>query len=145
MRVLVCGGRDFANINPHKKDDLSLSQYRFVRSVLANFTNRFSKEWSLWDNWLPTDITIISGAAKGVDSAAIDYAISDFLPFEEYPADWDQYGKGAGYIRNQQMLDTGIDLVVAFPGGRGTADMVRRAKKAGVEVLEVYYDCTQAN
>ena len=48
--------------------------------------------------------------------------------------DWKKYGKKAGPLRNQQMLEEGKpDLVVAFPGGNGTADMVRRAKKANIE------------
>ncbi len=48
----------------------------------------------------------------------------------------DKYGKSAGSIRNQQMIDEGKpDLVVAFPGGFGTKDMVRRAKKHNIEVI----------
>ena len=53
---------------------------------------------------------------------------------ELFPADWKVRGRAAGHIRNQQMLDEGRPhLVVAFPGGRGTADMVRRARAAGIE------------
>ena len=51
----------------------------------------------------------------------------------EMPADWTKHGKAAGPIRNQKMLDECPDLVVAFPGGKGTADMVRRAMKAGID------------
>lgn len=52
-------------------------------------------------------------------------------------ADWSKYGKAAGPMRNQKMLDEyKPDLVVALPGGRGTADMVSRARVAGVEVIE---------
>ena len=55
-----------------------------------------------------------------------------------FHADRAKYGRAAGPIRNQQMLDEGRPtLVVAFPDGRGTADMVRRARSAGVEVIEV--------
>jgi UDP-N-acetylmuramoylalanine-D-glutamate ligase len=57
---------------------------------------------------------------------------------EVYPADWKLHGKSAGHIRNQQMLDESKpDIVIAFPGGRGTANMIKRAKKAGVEVFQV--------
>lgn len=53
-----------------------------------------------------------------------------------YNADWSLYGKAAGPIRNQRMIDKGKpDLVVAFPGGRGTADLVQRAEVAGVPVI----------
>ena len=52
--------------------------------------------------------------------------------------EWDELGKKAGPLRNQRMLEEGKpELVVAFPGGGGTKDMVRRAVKAGVSVHEV--------
>jgi len=56
-----------------------------------------------------------------------------------YPADWETYGRAAGPIRNQKMLDSEqINLCVAFPGGAGTADMVARCKKAHrFDVIEV--------
>jgi hypothetical protein len=63
------------------------------------------------------------------------------VPCDVYEADWISLGRKAGPIRNQRMLEEGKpDLVMAFPGGRGTADMVRRGKEAGVEVIEVTYD-----
>ena len=59
-------------------------------------------------------------------------ASRDFLP------DWEKHGRAAGPIRNKLMLDEGRpDLVVAFPGGRGTANMVKQASAASVEVIEV--------
>jgi hypothetical protein len=60
------------------------------------------------------------------------------VPFRIFPANWKKHGRAAGPMRNQQMLDEGKpDLVIAFPGGSGTADMVRRAKAAGVPVETV--------
>lgn len=60
-------------------------------------------------------------------------------PVRAFPADWHRDGKAAGPIRNRRMLLEGMpDLVVAFPGGRGTADMVRRARAAGIEVVEPF-------
>ena len=53
-----------------------------------------------------------------------------------FPAEWDKYGVSAGPIRNQKMIDEGKpDLVFAFPGGRGTTDMIRRAAVAGIRVV----------
>jgi len=49
-------------------------------------------------------------------------------------ADWETHGRAAGPIRNEKMLTWKPDLVVAFPGGVGTADLVRRAEAAGVPV-----------
>ena len=58
--------------------------------------------------------------------------------FRSVCADWEKLGRKGGPIRNQLMLDEGRpDLVVAFPGRRGAADMVRRARTACIEVIEV--------
>jgi hypothetical protein len=77
-------------------------------------------------------------AIRGVDLLARDWARAAEVPSITFLAEWDKHGRAAGPIRNQQMLDDGRpDLVVAFPGGRGTADMVRRASKAGIEVVHV--------
>lgn len=57
---------------------------------------------------------------------------------ERYPADWDNYGKAAGHIRNKQMCDQGIvDVVLAFPRGeaKGTMNCVGHARKAGIPVV----------
>lgn len=125
MRVLVCGGRDYDD--KYKLDRVlnDLCEIRGLKGPKDEF-----------GNWMPAGLTIIHGGAKGADSLAEDWAIVNWVQFERYPADWKKFGKGAGHIRNKQMLDTGIDLVVAFPGGRGTANMVDIAKKAGVEVWE---------
>jgi len=143
MRILVCGGRNFANPIPYDhspENKKAMDEYKFVLNTLHNLSIEFSKEYNPNDNWLPTDIVIINGKAKGVDSASSDWAIVNYAQLKEYPADWETHGKAAGFIRNQQMLDEGKpDLVIAFPGGSGTADMIRRAKKAGIEVREVTY------
>ena len=81
---------------------------------------------------------VIAGGARGADTIAAEWAKARDIPCEVYMADWDGLGPKAGPIRNQRMLDEGKpDLVVAFPGGRDTADMMRRARSAGVEVVEI--------
>lgn len=113
MKVLVCGGRDF-------NDGMTLGSW------LGGINNK-----------RPITL-IIEGGAKGADNLARMYAEFANIPCDTYPADWDNLGKKAGPIRNQQMLDEGKpDLVVAFPtkNSRGTWDMVERARKAGVEVI----------
>jgi hypothetical protein len=124
MRLLVCGGRDYYN---HQK----------VNEEIPKALN-----WESTDDmetWLPPkDTVIISGGAKGADSLAIDWAVIHWCKFEEYKANWENDGKGAGPVRNQRMLDEGKpDKVLAFPGGKGTADMIRRAKRAGIPVIEI--------
>lgn len=58
------------------------------------------------------------------------------MNYQGYPAKWAKFHKAAGPIRNQEMVDTQPDLVVAFllPGSKGTADAIKRAQKAGIEV-----------
>ena len=81
-------------------------------------------------------ILLIHGNAKGVDSLASDWAEKNNINTDVYPALWSKYGKKAGPIRNQQMLDEGRpDIVMAFPGSKGTNDMVRRAIRANIEVI----------
>jgi hypothetical protein len=125
-RVLVCGGRDYADY------------YR-----LAEFLDNLCAErgWVTepdeFGNHLPM-VHIISGMARGADTLAIDWAVTRYCSWSEYPADWKRHGNKAGPIRNQYMLDHGKpDIVVAFPGGVGTRDMISRAKKSGVELVEV--------
>ncbi|MBO9380816.1 DUF2493 domain-containing protein [Sphingomonas histidinilytica] len=120
MRVLVCGGRDYGDVgNVWSQLD-----------TLHNLPHRFGGEGPITE--------VIHGGAAGADSLANSWASSNRLPVQIFRADWKRFGNRAGPIRNQRMLDEGKpDLVVAFPGGRGTADMVRRAKAAGVRVIEI--------
>src|SRR5882672_10315376 len=104
MRVLVCGGRDFTD-------------YNLLTSTL---------------NQLEGITHLIHGEAKGADTLARLWAKDKEIVILGYPANWHRDGEAARPIRNQRMLNQGEpDLVIAFPGGKGTADMVRRAKLAG--------------
>lgn len=82
------------------------------------------------------------GDALGVDYAALEWAMSKHTGLRlVYKADWDKYGKAAGPIRNKEMLEAAkkgaAPLVLAFPGGKGTANCVKQAKEMGLDVLEV--------
>lgn len=113
MRVLVCGGRNY-------------KQWRHVGEVLDGLRLEHGP------------FSIIQGGAMGADACASDWAYRRKIEDETYQADWNTHGRAAGPIRNQKMIDEGKpDLVVAFPGGVGTADMVRRAKAANIRVLEI--------
>lgn len=110
MRILVCGGRDF-------KDRFKL------RATLYDLVHEFGM------------FTLIDGKAKGADQLASLWAIEVGCPLIEFPALWEKYGNAAGAIRNAQMLKEGRpDLVIAFPGGKGTANMVQCAIEARVPV-----------
>lgn len=111
MKVLVCGGRNFNN-----------------KKLLFNALDS-----------LPFSVTkIINGGANGADKLSTEWAKANQIDYVEYPPDWKKYGKAAGPIRNSEMLLLeSIDYVVAFPGGRGTQDMIKKAKNAGIKVLVV--------
>ena len=88
---------------------------------------------------LPTKPTLlIHGGARGADTIAKVIAIFIGIPVQEFPADWKTYGKKAGSIRNQQMLDQDPDLVIAFHPRTGitpgTRDMVTKALAKGTPV-----------
>lgn len=76
--------------------------------------------------------------ASGADWLGYIYAQEHHIPVLKFPANWALYGKSAGFIRNIQMLDEAKpELVVAFPGGAGTAHTVREAKLRKIPVMEV--------
>jgi ABC-type Fe3+-hydroxamate transport system substrate-binding protein len=81
---------------------------------------------------------ICEGEAQGYDNLAKTGAKDRRVNCVGYPADWKKHGKGAGPIRNKQMLDQfQPDIVIAFPGKNGTNDMIRQAKEAGVKVIRI--------
>ena len=125
-RVLVFGGRDWNK-----------------RKVTYAALDQLDKQYSF--------SAVIDGMADGADELAFSWALSRGVKTERYKADWDdinrpgalvkytRYGKPydalAGPVRNQKMVDEGLpDVAVAFPGGRGTADMASRCEAAGIKV-----------
>ncbi len=113
QHVLVCGGRDYGD-----RDQL----FRVLDA--AHFANPI--------------VCLIHGAAPGADSLAGEWANHRKVLCMPYPADWSKHGRAAGPIRNQRMLDEGRPhLVIAFPGGKGTADMIKKAEGAGIPVARV--------
>ena len=114
--VICCGGRDY-----NEADRI----YAFLDRV---------------HSCRPMEI-LIHGACKygGADKHAEDWARSREVDYLGFPAKWKKVGhKGAGPMRNAEMLDCfAPHLVIAFPGGSGTADMIKRATKAGVRVVDL--------
>jgi hypothetical protein len=80
---------------------------------------------------------IVHGNAAGADTHAKHWALRNKRQEWAFPAEWSKYGNSAGPRRNKQMLGSGAELVVAFPGGKGTRNMVKQARHAGLEVIEV--------
>ena len=109
-KVIICGDRHWTD-------------YKLILSVIEGFNN---------------STLVIVGGATGADTLAGFAAESQGYFVEVHPANWLKYGKAAGPIRNQEMLDRNPDYVIAFhddiENSKGTKDMITRAKKAGVEV-----------
>ena len=81
---------------------------------------------------------LVVGDATGADMLARQWAMEnlEIHQWQCFPADWDKHGKSAGPIRNRDMLCSGIHKLCAFPGGAGTADMVRICKNVGIHIKE---------
>ncbi len=119
MKIAIVGGRNF-------------NDYALLENLL----------WELLKvrgSHIPQD-TIISGGARGADALAKQYAEKEYLTYIEFPAEWGKYGKSAGFIRNQTIVDN-CDMVLAFWDGksRGTADTIEKAKKAKKPTFIIYY------
>lgn len=84
--------------------------------------------------------TIVSGAASGADILGKQYAIDRKLNYIEFPADWNKYGKRAGFIRNQEIVDSS-DFVIAFWDGvsNGTKNSIELAKLDKIPTLIIYF------
>jgi hypothetical protein len=112
MRLLVTGGRDYCDATT-------------VARVL---------------NEKDPDVVIV-GDADGADKLARNWAARHGVPLMVFPAHWNFYGKSAGPQRNETMITYGSpDEAVAFPGGPGTADMVRRCKNYGIPITTISDD-----
>ena len=118
FRVIVAGGR-------HYED------YATAKQVL---------DYYLHKKVLTHEVIIVSGGASGADALGDRYAREHGLGCERFPADWDAYGKSAGYRRNVQMAEV-ADVLVAFWDGssRGTKHMIDIAGERGLPARVVRY------
>jgi hypothetical protein len=83
---------------------------------------------------LPLRSLVIHGGAKGADTEAGIIATSLGHDVQMVRAEWDKYGKSAGYKRNKKMIEMQPDLVLAFSNGsRGTQHTINLARAAGIE------------
>lgn len=127
-RVIFSGGRDVGRVG------------KGAQSYGTQVEKSQSKIFEVLDGLGldPVETTVVHGGAKGLDDLVGQWAQSRGFAVTVYPANWDKWGKAAGTKRNWQMLlDGPSDLVVAFPGGKGTQHMRGAAKRKGVPLLEV--------
>jgi hypothetical protein len=126
MRVLVTGGRDYdPNGEGRATVGLVLTAISQVKKITTIVHGRC---------WNPRN----EDSKTGADFWAFLWAKNNSGVEEEgHPADWKKHGKAAGPIRNSAMAKLGADLCIAFPGGNGTADMVRKAAQRGIPILDL--------
>lgn len=115
-RILVTGSREWTAV-------------RKMKDVMDNLSRKYH-----------ANVVVVHGGARGADQMAAHYARAYGMQTERHKADWHRYGKGAGPIRNQLMVDLGADEILAFLVEGlpcvGTRDCIDRAKKAGIPVRE---------
>jgi hypothetical protein len=78
---------------------------------------------------------VVSGGARGVDELGEWYATQRGFPIKRFPANWGQFGRAAGPVRNETMAKYADALVAVWDGeSRGTADMINKAKLRNLKI-----------
>lgn len=117
MRIIVAGSRNFSN-------------YSLLKKKLDFYLSEKNND----------EITIVSGTANGADKLGEKYANENSISIQRYPANWDLYGKSAGYKRNIQMADNADALVVFWDGkSKGTSHMINIAKQKNLKIRIVNF------
>ena len=115
MKVIIAGGRDFNNWE-----------------LLCRSCDRILSNQS--------EVIIVSGTARGADSLGERYAAEHGYECLKFPADWERYGKSAGYKRNTEMADNADGLIAFWDGhSKGTGHMIDIAKSKGLLVSVINY------
>ena len=119
IKVIIAGTRDF-------------NDYAFLKKNVDYFLQGINPN--------NEEIEIVSGNARGADKLGERYAKEHNLPVKLFPANWDKYGKQAGYLRNQEMANY-ADVLIAFwdEKSKGTKHMIDIAKKQSLTVIVVGY------
>ena len=122
VKVIVAGSRTF--------NDFAYLEKHLMAYFKANALHR-------------KDVEIISGTAKGADSLGEQFANKYGLKLTKFPADWNQYGKSAGYIRNEEMAKyakkDGILFAFWNNSSKGTKHMISIASKYNIPTYIVQF------
>jgi hypothetical protein len=137
--LLVCGSRCIGGWDSETRTYTNEQHLKQVRNVLSHVIERLLDKQVVQRK---SEIIIISGAAKGPDDLARMYAERNSVPCILFPAQWEEYGKSAGFVRNSEMLKY-AEYVLAFYDGvsKGTAHTLREAKRLGLPNKTVLVDC----
>jgi len=127
MRVIIAGSRDFNNFAFLDKECIKIFRY---------LSNNY--------NTKATNVEIISGTARGADQLGEKFAAKYGLSIKLFPAEWDKFGKSAGYKRNEQMAeyakkDSELGVLIAFWDGKskGTKHMIDLAERYDIKVFTI--------
>lgn len=113
FKLIVAGGRDFNDYDRMSADLFDLAE------------NELEAE----------QVSIVSGMARGADSLAVEFADREKVKLHEFPAQWDTYGRSAGYHRNADMAAASHGLLAYWDGkSRGTMHMINIARNKGLRV-----------
>ena len=111
MKVIVAGSR-------------AIIDYDYVKQVITD------------SGWVPEVTEIVSGMARGVDTLGIRFAVENDIPVKEFPAEWDVYGRAAGYKRNAQMaVYTDRLIAIHANASKGTYNMIKIMKEMNKPVF----------
>lgn len=117
-RIIIAGGRNF-------------NDYDFLEKVITKF---------IFENDTDKDFEIVSGTANGADKLGEQFAKIHGYPIKRFPANWDKYGKSAGYIRNEQMAKYSNALIAFWDGkSKGTKHMIDLAEENDLVVCKISY------
>lgn len=123
IKIIVAGSREFNNSNLLKNE-----LHKFIKELEAN------------------KVEIVSGTAKGADKLGEQYAAHFNQDVKRFPANWDKYGRSAGYIRNSEMAKYADACIVFWDGkSKGTKHMIDLAEKEGLILKVVVYKSYYVN
>lgn len=121
FNLIVAGGRDYLD-------------FKRMENVLFEFAEQHGEDCL---------INIVSGMARGADRLAVQFCRKHGVQLIEMPADWNKYGKSAGYRRNTDMAAISQGLIAFWDGNsRGTSHMISTAHNMGLIVQVEYYQTT---
>jgi len=122
VRIVVAGSRDFSN-------------RKLAYKVLDIVKEKIDKPFE-----------IVSGCARGADSLGEWWAKDNGINVKRFPADWNTYGKRAGYLRNKEMAEYGTHLILFWDGiSKGSKHMLDLAEKNDLNVTVIRYDLLGVN
>ena len=119
FKVIIAGSRGFSN-------------YKLLREKCNEYLREKRKNYN---------IIIISGGARGADTLGEKYAQDEGFSLEVFPANWNKFGKSAGFRRNEQMAEV-ADALIAFWDGKshGTKHMIEIMENKNLLVKIVNYE-----